>query len=110
MMDRNVGDMFLNFQLHDDARPYMVVVALTCLQDPPGKGGPNWAVWDRNLMGFAASPYNSIKMVLVAEEVCRGDRRGTRLRITCSYSIITVTYGIFECWLAITGFLVFVIG
>jgi hypothetical protein len=25
-------------------------------------------------MGFAASPYNSIKMALVAEEICRGDR------------------------------------
>jgi len=32
------------------------------------------AVWDRNLMGFAASPYNSIKMALVAEEICKGDR------------------------------------
>ncbi len=36
--------------------------------------GPRWVVRDRNLMEFAASPYNSIKIALVAEEVCRGDR------------------------------------
>ncbi len=27
------------------------------------------------MMGFAASPYNSIKMALVAKEICRGNRR-----------------------------------
>ena len=26
-------------------------------------------------MGFAASPYNSIKMSLVAKEVCQGDHK-----------------------------------
>ena len=31
-------------------------------------------MWDRNLMGFAASPYNSIKMALIAEEICKGNR------------------------------------
>ena len=35
--------------------------------------GPRWVTWDQNLMGFAASPYNSIKMALVAREVCWGD-------------------------------------
>jgi hypothetical protein len=25
-------------------------------------------------MGFAASPYSSVKMALIAEEVCRGNR------------------------------------
>jgi len=29
------------------------------------------------LMGFAASPYNSIKMALVAKEVCKGNRLET---------------------------------
>ncbi len=76
MTDRDVGDMFLNFQLHDKVRPY-TAVDLTCLRGSPAKGGPEWAVWDRNLMGFAASPYNSIKTALVAKEVCRGDRLET---------------------------------
>ncbi len=72
MTDCNVGDMFLNYQLHYKVWPY-TAVELTCLQDSPKETGPEWAVWDRNLMGFAASPYNSIKMALVAEEVCKGD-------------------------------------
>ncbi len=50
---------------------------LTCLRGSPAKGGPEWAVCDRSLMGFAASPYNSIKMALVAEEVCKGDQLET---------------------------------
>ncbi|KAL7466895.1 hypothetical protein ACHAXS_007169 [Conticribra weissflogii] len=33
----------------------------------------DWYHWDRNLMGFAPSPYNSVKMALVAEEVVKGD-------------------------------------
>ena len=73
MTDRDVGDMFLNFQLHEDVVPY-TGVDLSSLYDNPEEPGPRWAVWDRNLMGFAASPYNSIKMALVAEEICKGNR------------------------------------
>ncbi len=32
-------------------------------------------------MGFAASPYNSIKMALVAEEICKGDRLATGVEV-----------------------------
>ena len=73
MTDRDVGDMFLNFQLHKDVVPF-TGVDLSSLYDNSEELGPRWAVWDRNLMGFAASPYNSIKMALVAEEICKGDR------------------------------------
>ncbi len=65
--------MFLNYQLHEEVHPYMGV-DLSCLYEGPKKAGPRWAVWDRNLMGFAALPYNSIKMALVAKEVCKGNR------------------------------------
>ena len=30
-----------------------------------------WEFWDRNLMGFVASPYNSLKMALVTKEVSK---------------------------------------
>ncbi len=70
--DRDVGDMFLNYQLQEDVKPF-TGVDLTSLYDGPEDPGPRMAVWDRNLMGFAASPYNSIKMALVAEEICKGD-------------------------------------
>ena len=73
MTDRDVGDMFLNFRLHWKVRPF-TGVDLSSLYDSPNDPGPRWAVWDRNLMGFAALPYCSVKMALVVEEVCRGDR------------------------------------
>jgi hypothetical protein len=57
MMDRDIRDMFLNYQLHEEVRPY-TAVDLTGLQDIPKETGPEWAVWDRNLMDFVASPYN----------------------------------------------------
>jgi hypothetical protein len=47
MTDHDIGDMFLNYQLHEEVHPCMAV--------------------------DAASPYYSIKMALVAEEVCKGD-------------------------------------
>jgi len=74
MMDRDVGDMFLNFQLHISVVPF-TGVDLSSLYESSDEVGPWWAVWDRNLMGFAALPcYNSIKMALVAEEICKGNR------------------------------------
>ncbi len=53
MMDRDVGDMFLNYQLHRDVVPY-TGVDLSSLYESKEDVGPRWAVWDRNLMGFAA--------------------------------------------------------
>ncbi len=70
MMDRDIGDMFLNFQLHEEVRPF-TSIDLNCIYDGPKDPGPRITFWDRNLMGYAASPHNSIKMSLVAEEVCK---------------------------------------
>ena len=64
--------MFLNFQLHELAIPF-AGLDLLLLYGSPGDVGPRLAVWDRDLMGFAPSPYNSVKMALVAEEVSKGD-------------------------------------
>ena len=72
MTDRDVGDMFLNYLLHGDMMLF-TGTDLTSLYAGPEDQGPRMAVWDRNLMGLAVSPYNSIKMALVAEEICKGD-------------------------------------
>jgi hypothetical protein len=72
MTDRDIGDMFLNFQLHKSVVPY-TGVDLSTMYGTEEEDGPRWAVWDRNLMGFAASLYNSIKMALIAGEICRED-------------------------------------
>jgi hypothetical protein len=73
MKDRDIGEMFLNFQLHGSVAPF-TGVDLSLLYDDAEETGPYWAVWDRNLMKFMASPYNLIKLALIVEEVCRGDR------------------------------------
>jgi hypothetical protein len=78
MTDRDVGDMFLNFQLHRSVVPF-TGVDLSLLYDGSEELGPRWAVWDRNLIGFAASTYNSIKMALIAEEICKGDCHDERV-------------------------------
>jgi hypothetical protein len=67
MTDRDVGDMFLNFQLHESIMPY-TGVNLSLLYEAGEEDGLRCVVWDRNLMGFAASPYNSIKMLLIVGE------------------------------------------
>jgi hypothetical protein len=56
MMDRDIGDMFLNLQLNEAAVPF-TGVDLSSLYGHEGEPGLRWAAWDRNLMGFAASPY-----------------------------------------------------
>jgi hypothetical protein len=73
MTDRDVGDMFLNFKLHWTVVPY-TGVDLSAIYESDDDPGPRYAVWDRNLMGFAASPYSSVKMAMIVEEVCRGNR------------------------------------
>jgi len=74
MTDRDVADMFLNFQLHESAIPF-TGVNLSSLYATPDEVGPRLAVWERNLMGFAPSPYNSVKMALIVEDISKGDRR-----------------------------------
>jgi len=76
MADRDIGDMFLNFQLHHSAMPY-TGVDLKPLYDMDDQPEFRYAHWDRNLMGFKSSPYNSVKMALISEEVCKGDRKQT---------------------------------
>jgi hypothetical protein len=43
MTNRDVGDIFLNFQLHEDAIPF-TGVDLSSLYNNPGETGPRWAM------------------------------------------------------------------
>lgn len=74
MSDRNMGEMFHNFQLHPNTVGFTAIdLAPLGLnkEDYPHR----WVQWDRTLMGFKSSPYNCVRMYLVAEEIIRGDRR-----------------------------------
>jgi hypothetical protein len=43
MTDRDVGNMFLNYQVHKIVHPF-TAVDLSCLYEDPGEAGPRWAV------------------------------------------------------------------
>ena len=70
MEDRDIGEMFLNFELHANTRRFVGVD----IRPLDLKVGTNWLGWTKNLMGFRSSPYNSVKMYLISEEIIRGDR------------------------------------
>ena len=72
MQDRDIGEMFLNFMLSRDARKF-TGVDLRPLGLSEDDCPRLWLGWVRNLMGFKASPYNSVRTYLIAEEVIRGD-------------------------------------
>ena len=74
MEDRDIGEMFLNFELHPNTRRFTGVDVGPLELDMDGVR-QHWLVWTKNLMGFRSSPYNSVKMYLIVEEVVRGDRR-----------------------------------
>ena len=73
MEDRDVEEMFLNFQLHPDTIKF-TGIDIGPLEFTSDECEVRWVCWNRNLMGFRPSPYNSIRMFLIAEEVIRGDR------------------------------------
>lgn len=81
MMDRDIGDMFLNFPLDRRVWPY-TGLNLESLFDGTDEedaailkmAGSHWVHWGRCLMGFKPSPYNAIKTAMVVEEVARGNR------------------------------------
>jgi hypothetical protein len=74
MEDRDIGEMFLNFELHKNTRRF-VGVDVRPLSFDKSVSTHNWLGWTKNLMGFRSSPYNSVKMYRICEEILRGDRR-----------------------------------
>lgn len=70
MEDRDIGEMFLNFELHPNTRRFVGVDVRPLELETK----MNWLGWTKNFMGFRSSPYNSIKMYLISEEIIRGDR------------------------------------
>ena len=73
MSDWDIGDMFLNFQLHESTWPFVGVDSKPILDDDGTASQARWYHWVRNTMGFRSSLYNSVKMALIVEEVMKGD-------------------------------------
>jgi hypothetical protein len=73
MRDQDLGKMFLLFQLHPNTAKF-TAINLGPLEFSTKGCAHRWMCWSRNLMGFKSSPYNSIRMYLVSEEIIRSDR------------------------------------
>ena len=76
-MDQDMGEMFHNFQLHENT-VLATGVDLGPLQFTAKECEYRYMCWQRNLMGFRYLPYNSIRMSLIAEEIIRGYRHDPR--------------------------------
>ena len=81
-IDLDLGEMFLNFNLHSSLQPYSGV-DLTPFKKEIAAEFPHLntsqkrliGTWNRTWMGFSPSPETSIRMYYVAEEFVRGNRR-----------------------------------
>ena len=89
MEDRDVGDMFHNFPLHPNTRGY-AGMDLGPLGFAGDECSHRWMCWERNLMGFRSSPYNSIRMALVVEEIVRGDRHDPENALQWGYIMLNL--------------------
>jgi hypothetical protein len=102
MEDRDIGEMFLNFELHPNTRRFTGVdvrpLGLSSEVTPR-----NWLCWTKTLMGFRSSPYNAVKMYLIVEEVIRGDRRDNRNAFQWDHILLnlpgTAAYNPSEPWI-----------
>ncbi len=65
--------MFLNFQFDPKIQPF-AAIDVGPLELPSDECKHWWMEWNWTLMGFRASPYNSIKLYLVAKEIIQGNR------------------------------------
>jgi hypothetical protein len=71
MSDFDVGEMFLNFILHESTQA-LCGIDLTKYF---GDGDVLWERWARATTGLKSSPYQAVQAVLVAKEYVMGDRR-----------------------------------
>ena len=74
MADLDLGDMFLNFMLDADLRPFCGVDLGPLFAEEEGDS-VSWERWVRCMMGLRSSPYVCVKAMLLATEVITGDRR-----------------------------------
>ena len=68
----DVGEMFLNFLLHNNIKAYYVV-NLALLKDLKGFDKDIQCRWSRTWMGFKPILYLAVRQLLIAEDQARGD-------------------------------------
>ncbi len=73
MGDLDIGEMFLNFQLHPKLQPLCGVDLRPYFPEEVPNGKTLWERWVRCMMGMKNSPYVCIKGLLLALELMRGN-------------------------------------
>jgi hypothetical protein len=76
MSDMDIGEIFLNFILHESMQALCGVDLTQCFgeKDESNKTVWLWEKWTRAAMGLKSSPYQAVQAMLVAKEIIRGDR------------------------------------
>jgi hypothetical protein len=78
MGDMDIGEMFLNFVLHESMQALCGVDLTEFFGKRDKTTGRNvllWEKWVRAAMGLKSSPYQAVQAILVAKEVILGDRK-----------------------------------
>jgi hypothetical protein len=84
MSDHDIGEMFLNFPMHESIQPFSGIdIRPYCFPDSPHTHIERWV---RCMMGWIAVPYITTQSLAFAKEVILGDR----LRPTNPYQWTTV--------------------
>jgi len=74
MCDNDIGEMFLNFMLHEDMRQLCGIdVGGFFPEEAKAQGGQVIIRWARNAMGLRPSPYTCVKFILLGHEVIMGN-------------------------------------
>jgi len=74
LANNDVGEMFLNFLLNQKLHPFVGLDFEPYLDElEKGSEPAAWMQWDRCLMGLKSSPYNTIRFLLWAEDVVKGN-------------------------------------
>ena len=76
----DVGEMFLNFPLHPDLRPFagVDITHIKNRQDEEGwyqDRNRVWELWAKNLVGLTESPYRSLQLLTHVEFTAYGERK-----------------------------------
>jgi hypothetical protein len=82
MVDIDLGEMFLNFPLHEVLQRFSGVdfsqFDAELKESLPGPLHAKWVHWTRCWMGLKPSPFMAIRFYYLAEEFARGNRRHKR--------------------------------
>jgi hypothetical protein len=73
MADTDLGEMFLNFVLHESLRELAGVDVTHYREEKESQEGLCWERWSRCAMGLKPSPYQTTQAMLFAEDAMRGD-------------------------------------